>query len=170
MMRAGLVFALLLVGSPAFSQTKVYTKADLGQPLSPNRPTVTAEQLASLVAHQFHAPQPLTGPEVIIIGTASEIAGTTFAGPFGTFPPIPPPRRLDGTTFDMPPWSVSTYLGHPYGRLGYGFGGYGRPYDRVARPDGRGVARREVPSRTSAPTPGRVVSTGGMPTGHRRAK
>lgn len=162
-MNRALCLVLVLIAAPALAQSHVYTAADLDQPRQ-HRVTVTAEQLASMVAHQFHAPLELTGPQVIIIGTASEIAGTTFAGPFGAFPPIPPPRRLDGTSFDVPAWSVGTYLGYPYGGPAYAnldtFGGPGRIGTRAGRPDHHRFSR-DVPARPTAPIPGRVVPNGG---------
>src|SRR5688572_20633050 len=132
-MKSLALIVCLFAASPAFSQTRMYTKADLGQPLSPNRVTVTAEQLASLVAHQFQAPAIADGPMVTIIGSASAISGETFTGPFGAFPPIPPPRRLDGSSFDVPPWGITTYGGRSFhGRGAYGRGRQ-RVHDRCAR-------------------------------------
>jgi hypothetical protein len=60
----------LLSASPAFSQPRVYTNADLGGPVSPNKGTVTTEQLASLAAHQFALPQHYAGPTVFIGATS----------------------------------------------------------------------------------------------------
>jgi hypothetical protein len=45
------------VALPAGAQSRVYTNADLHDgPLSPNRPHVSAEQLAALKAYEFHLP------------------------------------------------------------------------------------------------------------------
>jgi len=93
---------LLIVGfflaTPAWSQTKVYTNADLGHPLSPNRVTVTAEQLASLAAHQFRVPRTFDGPT----GVTSGLQPTM--GPFGDYQNTILPRRLDGSLWSDPPW------------------------------------------------------------------
>jgi len=98
-MKALGVIAVLFVATPAWSQTKVYTNADLGQPLSSNRATVTAEQLASLAAHQFHIPVRYDGPQVVNSGSSP----TT--GPFGDVQTTAMlPRRLDGSLWSDQPW------------------------------------------------------------------
>jgi hypothetical protein len=64
------LFACLFSASAAFSQPRVLTNADLGRPVSPNKGTLTAEQLASLAAHQFALPQHPSGPTVFIGATS----------------------------------------------------------------------------------------------------
>ena len=64
------LIACLLSASPAFSQPRAFTNADLGGPVSPNKGTVTAEQLASLAAHQFVPPEHYAGPTVFIGATS----------------------------------------------------------------------------------------------------
>ena len=98
-MKALGVIAVLFVATPAWGQTKVYTNADLGHPLSSNRATVTAEQLASLAAHQFHIPVRYEGPQVVSSGSSP----TT--GPFGDAQTTAMlPRRLDGSLWSDQPW------------------------------------------------------------------
>ena len=97
-----LVIVGLFLSTPAWSQTKVYTNADLGHPLSPNRATVTAEQLASLAAHQFRVPQTFDGPT----GVTSGLQATM--GPFADYQNTILPRRLDGTLLSDAPWVAYT--------------------------------------------------------------
>ncbi len=54
-MRRLLVVALVVSASPAFAQSKVYTNADLGKPLTVERPRPSEDALRSLAAHQFGA-------------------------------------------------------------------------------------------------------------------
>jgi hypothetical protein len=93
-----IVIVGLFLSTPAWSQTKVYTNADLGHPLSPNRATVTAEQLASLAAHQFRVPRTFDGPT----GVTSGLQATM--GPFTDYQNTILPRRLDGTLLSDAPW------------------------------------------------------------------
>ena len=67
MKRASLVLVALLVAGPAYAQSRVYTNADLGKPLSPDRPTVTTEELRALVEYQFTLPPVYDGPTVFIV-------------------------------------------------------------------------------------------------------
>jgi len=102
----------LLAALPAFSQPRVYTNADLGRPLSPNRVTVTPEQLASLAAHQFVAPWVDRQWDRVISSGSSPTSG-----PFGDYRQDIQPRRLDGSLLTDPPWqSLSYYPGYypPY--------------------------------------------------------
>ena len=69
-MRILALIACLLSASAAFSQPRVLTNADLGGPVSPNKGTVAAEQLASLAAHQFVPPDHYAGPTVSIGATS----------------------------------------------------------------------------------------------------
>ena len=89
----------LCVASPAWSQTKVYTNADLGRPLAATRPTVSPEILASLAAHQFRLPVISEGPTV----TSSGLSPT--GGPFSDYQNVIPSRRLDGSLWSDPPWT-----------------------------------------------------------------
>ena len=54
-MRSLLIVALVASASPAFAQSKVYTNADLGKPLTIERPQPSEDALRSLAAHQFGA-------------------------------------------------------------------------------------------------------------------
>ncbi len=72
--------ACLLAASPAFSQPRVYTNADLGQPLSPTRVTVTPQQLASLAAQQFVSLS-FERPWGSVVSAGS----SPTAGPFGDY-------------------------------------------------------------------------------------
>jgi hypothetical protein len=45
--------ALVIVAAPAAAQSRVYTNADLGRPLSADRPMVTSAELRALKDHQF---------------------------------------------------------------------------------------------------------------------
>jgi hypothetical protein len=113
LMKAVLLIAGLFAASPAFGQTKVYTNADLGRPLSPNRVTVTPEQIGALARHQF------VGVRVErvwdpVVGTGS----SPTAGPFADYQQTIVPRRLDGSLWTEPQWMSVTYLG----RRHYGAG------------------------------------------------
>jgi hypothetical protein len=99
-----LLIMALLVASPAFSQTNVYTNADLGRPLSPNRGTVTPEQLASLQAHHFRLPTTYDGPTVTIASSSPT------GGPFGDVQSLMSPRPVNGRQPSLDPRS---FLGAP---------------------------------------------------------
>jgi hypothetical protein len=69
---------ILLAASPAFGQSRLYTNADLGRPLSPV--TVTPDEWASVVAHQFRlplAPERPPGPTVVVVDTTPAFARST---------------------------------------------------------------------------------------------
>lgn len=100
----------LFVSVPVFGQTRIYTNADLGQPLRWTAPPVPPEQLQALVANQFKSVPPNPGPQVIVIG------GNSTDGPFGPLY-LPPTQPL------TPPWAVTTYGG--WGRYGAGNGYFG---------------------------------------------
>lgn len=104
------LIACLFAASPAFSQPRVYTNVDLGQPLSPNRVIVTTEQLASLAAHQFRMPLTFDGPTAVSSGSSAT------AGPFGDYQQTILPRRLDGSLWTDPPWESISYYPSYYGR------------------------------------------------------
>jgi hypothetical protein len=77
--RAPPVIACLLIAAPAAAQTRVYTNADLGKPLTWSH-TPTPEELSSLKARQFVAvPVIPEGPAVRVID------GDPSHGPFGPF-------------------------------------------------------------------------------------
>ena len=71
--------------------------------MSPNRGTVTPEQLASLAAHQFRLPQTFDGPRMVSAGSSPT------AGPFGDVQNTIVPRRLDGSLWTDPPWQSVAY-------------------------------------------------------------
>jgi hypothetical protein len=104
------LLACLFSASAAFSQPRAFTNADLGGPVSPNKGTVTAEQLASLAAHQFALPQHHAGPAIFI--------GATSDG-YMTLPHASITRPV------AVPWVRQVYL-----RVGYrpyaGYTGYAR--------------------------------------------
>jgi hypothetical protein len=110
----------LLAALPAFSEPRVYTNADLGRPLSPNRVTVTPEQLASLAAHQFVSPWVDRQWDPVVSSGSSPTSG-----PFGDYRQDIQPRRLDGSLWTDPPWqSLSYYPGYypsyvPYAHAPY---------------------------------------------------
>jgi hypothetical protein len=134
----------LLAALPAFSQSRVYTNADLGRPLSPNRVTVTPEQLASLAVHQFVAPWVDRQWDRVVSSGSSPTSG-----PFGDYRQDIQPRRLDGSLLTDPPWqSLSYYPGYypPYVPYAYAYAPYAghspaRPpttnHRRTATPPGR---------------------------------
>ena len=109
-MRTAPLAIALLVASPAFGQSRVYTNADLGKPL-PGISTVTPAEAAALLApHQFVyvAPRPAEPPVVLLESSPT-------AGPFGEFKPFSPPRRLDGSSYQDPPWEALAYSGRRHG-------------------------------------------------------
>lgn len=94
----------LLVASPIFGQSRIYTNADLGKPLSRTSTVTPAEAAAILAPRQFvYVPERL--PPMV---TLSPSGPTT--GPFGEFAPFPPPRRLDGSLWTDPPWVSAAFL------------------------------------------------------------
>jgi len=98
-----LCVGLLLIGTPGFAQSKVYTNRDLTpKPVTAWTRTVTPAELAGLQARAFQLPPDLPdGPTVIIVSTR-EVSPT--------YPTIAPLAE---------PWSMTTYYGRRYGR---GFG------------------------------------------------
>jgi hypothetical protein len=142
-----LAVACLLIAVPAAAQSRVYTNADLGKPRTWSR-TATAEQLASLAAHQFVAPPEIPdGPTVMII------AGQASHGPFGPLE-LTPGRPLD------PNWQGTGWYGPGFAAGGW-FGGGGLSRDRYddidAGPRGRG--RSTPTSTTPVPPRGRIERT-----------
>jgi len=110
-----LALICLLAAPPAFSQTTVWTNAELGQPLSPNRPTVSAAQLASLAAHQFRSGS-FERPWTPMGSTGSSPTG----GPFSDYQNVIEARRLDGSLWSEPPWVSVAYGGWSHdGRSAY---------------------------------------------------
>ena len=109
MMRAVPLIAILLAASPAFGQSRLYTNADLGRPLSPA--TVTPEEWTSLVANQFRLPPAVerpTGPTVIVVDTTPTFARSTDALIDNL-----PNYALDAYFFNQASWS---------GRIGGDYG------------------------------------------------
>jgi hypothetical protein len=112
MMISRLAVACLLIAVPAAAQSRVYTNADLGKPRTWSR-TATAEQLASLAAHQFvAAPVIPDGPTVTII------PGEASHGPFG------PLEQAPGRPLD-PFWQGNSWYGPGFAAGGW-FGGGAR--------------------------------------------
>ena len=138
---------LCLVSSPAFAQSgRAWTNADLGKPLSADRPTVTSEQLQSLAEHQFvYVP---SESERSYRGGVFIMGSSSTAGPFGEFAQMPS-TRLDGSLWSDPPWGL-----RPYWRGRYGQGGWSAPMvpfgDSTIR---AGHHRREGGPRRAAATP-----------------
>ena len=98
---------LLLSAAPVAGQSRVYTNADLGKPLTSAARLDPAAAAAILAPHQFvalPAAPALGGAQVVVIGSPT-------AGPFGEFAPFPEPRRLDGSLYTERPWHVTTHAG-----------------------------------------------------------
>jgi hypothetical protein len=110
-----LVIACLLLAAPVAAQTRVYTNADLGKPITWSQ-TPTAEELASLKARQFVAP-----PFIPDRPSLRVIDGDPTHGPFGPF-------ELSAFTQPLDPnWRQDTW-----GYWGGGFPGWDPP-DRLFR-------------------------------------
>lgn len=96
---------VLLVASPAFAQSRVYTNADLGRPLSPARVSVSPDVFSGIVARQFVAPAAPTrelGPSVLVLQSDPN-------WPFRT-------STVDAINKPLfEPWSMTTYVGHGHG-------------------------------------------------------
>lgn len=107
----------ILVVSPAFAQSRIFTNADLGKPLSRGSVAKADQAAAVLAPYQFVDVAPrewFQGPTVMVLDSSPT------AGPFGEFKEFSPARRLDGSFLTDPPWSVTTYLGwQPYSYLGW---------------------------------------------------
>ena len=88
------MIAALLLASPVFGQSRVYTNADLGKPLQ-QAFTITPEQLRTLAANQFALPPTYPGPQLFIYNPGR---WWPFDGPQA---PIVHPRE----------WRVTTYVG-----------------------------------------------------------
>ena len=72
-MKTVVLAAVLLSAPPAFAQSRVYTNADLGKPLSTDRPSISAEELRGLADRQFTAPpDDAAVPRVVILRGAPE--------------------------------------------------------------------------------------------------
>lgn len=105
-MRQVLFVVALLVAVPVLGQSRVYTNADLGKPMSRTTAIGPAEAAAILAPHQFvYVPAQRLEP----IAMMSRSSGT--AGPFGEFKPFGPSVRLDGSPYSEPPWSATAYGG-----------------------------------------------------------
>jgi len=122
-MRALTLLLALLVAAPVAGQSlaelatkvvrpgQVVTNADLKPaPVVPfERPVLRPEAIYErFLARQAARELAPVGPTFVVIGSPT-------AGPFGEFAPFPEPRRLDGTLYSDPPWSLTTYVGWPYG-------------------------------------------------------
>ena len=76
------VITLLLVAPPVLGQSRLYTNADLGRPLSPERVIATPEELRALAARQFRlppTPDRSDGPSVIVFDSTPAFARSTDA-------------------------------------------------------------------------------------------
>ena len=105
-MRHVLFFVGLLAASPVLGQSRVYTNADLRKPMPRTAPLGAVEAAAILAPHQFvYVPVRRVEPGA----TMSRSSAT--AGPFGEFRAFSPTRRLDGSPYSDPPWSVTSYRG-----------------------------------------------------------
>ena len=103
------VVGLLLAAVPAFSQSRVYTNADLGKYLTSSVRLDPAAAAAILAPHAFvFVPQAARsrGPRVGVFGSPT-------AGPFGEFAPYPEPTRLDGRLLWNRPRYVFRAPGNP---------------------------------------------------------
>jgi len=108
-----LLVGLFLTAVPMAAQSRLYTNADVGRPLSSDRRTVTAAEVAGLKAREFvYVPTRPAEARVIIL------RDTPLFPPFA--PTSEPTRPLSE------PWSMTTYLGHGYGHGG----GHWAPIDR----------------------------------------
>jgi hypothetical protein len=127
------LITLLLVATPAFAQTRIYTNADLGQhPVTWTR-TVTPAELAGLEARQFHLPSLPPAPDVMIVPHDPN-------WPFQT-------STLDAINTPLfQPWYMSAYVGRGYG------GGYGRSVRSYSTSNVASGIRRES-NRPVAPRP-----------------
>jgi len=141
MKRITLLVGLLLSTSPVGAQSRVYTNADLtSKPVTTWTRTVTAEELAGLKAREFHLPSLPPAPDVMIVPHDP-------TWPFQT-------STLEAMSKPLfEPWSMTTYLGHGYGRYGGHASGRrdvsGRPGTAHARPVVSRAAVRSAP-RSSA--------------------
>jgi len=105
-----LIFVVLT--APAYCQTRVYTNADLGKPISANRPTVPPDVLQGMATRQFRSVPERPGPTVSSTG-----AKASTPGPWD-WPEPRPERRLDGTLLSDP---VSIYGLTPFPYFPYPF-------------------------------------------------
>jgi hypothetical protein len=153
-MRTITLLVVLLTAAPVVGQSRLYTNADLGRPLSPNRGTVDPAILQALRDHQYQAPPTPARefePWMTVMGSSST------AGPFGEFAPFDPPRRLDGSSwldpepvYGLPPWGA---WGHGYPG---NYDGPSRGFDRRGdRARGRPAEHEVRP--TTAPLPPRSL-------------
>jgi hypothetical protein len=95
-----LIIALLLA-SPALGQSRVYTNADLGRPMSRTSTVTAAEAAAILAPHAYVAP-----PDIPLDGPQSYVTPYDTSWPFDG--PLPATRPL------APPWSSTTYVGRQH--------------------------------------------------------
>jgi hypothetical protein len=101
-MRVVTLLVVLLAAAPVAAQEpRLYTNADLTpKPVTAWTRTVTLTEFAGLASRQFAlSPQFADGPTVIFV---------SLPDPRG-FTPFPPTRPLSE------PWSMTTYVGRPYG-------------------------------------------------------
>jgi hypothetical protein len=155
----------LLLAAPAAAQTRVYTNADLGKPLTWTH-TPTPEEMASLIANQF-VPMPHI-PEAPAVRT---INGDPSHGPFGPFELSAYTQPLDPNWYDIGLGYWGGYGGpgfitsYPPGRgkrgpgSGGGFGSWGRGFRRNTHPPGG--SPRPGNGSTPPPAPAPLPAPGG---------
>jgi hypothetical protein len=97
---------LASIASPAWSQSRVYTNADLDRPLNINR-TPTADEMQGILARQFVPASKQTEPTATIL-------------PFDPEWPFTYSRRLDPDPWRTPGWQPYVW---PFYN-GYGFSPY----------------------------------------------
>lgn len=129
----------LLVASPVFGQSRVYTNADLGKPLSQANTVTPAEAVAVFTSNTapYVAPPPAgTGPQVYVM---SYDQWWPFDGPQRMIQPL------------APPWRMTTYVGrqrYPARDSGIGM----RVGGHLLPPKGKpGAIRRPQPERRATP-------------------
>jgi hypothetical protein len=153
-----LAVACLLLAAPAAAQTRAYTNADLGKPLTWSR-TPTPEEMASLIANQF-VPMPHI-PDAPVVRT---INGDPSHGPFGPFELSAYTQPLDpnwyGDGFGYWPGYIGSFA---VGKRGVGFGDGFRDRGRFSRNNGhpRGETRGPGRSVTPPPAPAPAPAPGG---------
>lgn len=109
-----LAFILILLGivmamleQPVHGQTRTYTNADLGKPISWAAPPPSADMMRALELRQFR-----------VAPRGYPLSASTGAPSVRDWPVTAPTRRLDGTLLTEPPaFYLHAYLGrrHDYG-------------------------------------------------------
>jgi hypothetical protein len=121
----GLAMLALVFEATTHCQTRTYTNADLGKPITWQAPPPTPEMLASLATRAFHAtptPEAADGPHYYVVGqqfldqAPPPYRPNNMSGPWD-WPEPAPARRLDGTLLSDPvtiygqqPWFAGPYF------------------------------------------------------------